>query len=81
MMRNDWEKSVEYCSRALEIIDQFQNETKSFSKQNTLEIKLLMRRQKGYNSMQDFEKCKADLDRVLLLEPQLSEASQSLKLV
>ena len=29
--------------RAIEIIDHFQNETKSFSKQNALEIKLLMR--------------------------------------
>lgn len=81
MMRNDWEKSAEYCSRAIDIIDQFQNETKSFSKQNALEIKLLMRRQKAYNSMQDYEKCKADLDRVLILEPSLSEANQSLKLV
>ena len=81
MMRQDHEKSVEYCTRALDIIDHFQNETKSFSKQNLLEIKLLMRRQKSLNCLSEFEKCKEDLDRVLLLEPAHSEANQCLKLV
>jgi len=44
-------------------------------------MKLLMRRQKAYFAMQDFEKCKSDLDRVVLLEPAHSEANQSLKVV
>lgn len=48
MLKLDHEKSIEYGSLALTIIDGFQNETKSFSRQNALEIKLLLRRSKAY---------------------------------
>jgi len=48
MLKLDHDKSIEYGSLALTIIDGFQNETKSFSRQNALEIKLLLRRSKAY---------------------------------
>ena len=70
MLRLDYEKSIEYSSKALVIVDGFQNETKSFSKQNQLEIKLLLRRSKSYNAINDYEKSKVDLDRILLMDPQ-----------
>ena len=38
-----------------------------------------MRRSKAYNSIQDYEKAKGDLDRILLLEPAHSEAAGTLK--
>ena len=69
MMRQDYDKCIEFSTRALAIIDDFLNETKSFSKENRLEVKILMRRGKSYESLGDNEKAKADLDRALLLEP------------
>lgn len=51
MMRSNFEKAIEFSSKALEVIDGFQNETKSFQKQNQLETKLLMRRSKAYNAL------------------------------
>ena len=45
------------------------NETKSFNKQNNLEIKLLLRRSNAYNALQEYEKSKADLDKIMILEP------------
>jgi len=39
-----------------------------------LEVKILMRRGKSYESLGDNEKAKVDLDRALLLEPQNGEA-------
>jgi tetratricopeptide (TPR) repeat protein len=74
MMKQEYEKCIEYSTRALEILDNFLNETKSFSKENRLEVKILMRRGKSYESLGDNEKAKADLDRALLLEPQNGEA-------
>ena len=81
MMRLDHEQAIEYETRAINIIDSFQAETKSFQKQNHLEIKLLMRRSKSYNALQDYEKAKADLDRILIIEPAHSEAANTLKVV
>ena len=46
-----------------------------------LEIKLLLRRSNAYSSLQDFEKSKADLDKILILEPQHPEAAQKLKVI
>ena len=69
MMRLDHEQAIEYESRAINIIDSFQSETKSFQKQNQLETKLLLRRSKSYNALQDYEKSKADLDRILIIDP------------
>lgn len=50
------------------------NDTKSFAKENRLEVKILMRRGKSYESLGDNEKAKADLEKALLLEPQNGEA-------
>lgn len=69
MMKQDYEKCIEYSTKALEIIDDFLNDTKSFSTENRLEVKVLMRRGKSYESLGDNEKAKADLDKALLLEP------------
>lgn len=74
MMKQDYEKCIDYSSQALEILDEFLNETKSFSKDNRVEVKILMRRGKSYESIGENEKAKADLDRALLLEPQNGEA-------
>jgi len=48
MLKSDHEKCIEYSTKALEAIDRFQNETKSFSKQNVLEIKIRLRRARTY---------------------------------
>ena len=69
MMKLNHEQAIEFETKALAIIDGFQNETRSFSRQNNLEIKLLLRRAKSHQSLDDYEKAKADLDRVLILEP------------
>ena len=46
-----------------------------------LEIKLLLRRSTAYSSLLDYENSKADLDRILILEPQHLEAAQKLKMI
>ena len=81
MMKLNHEQAIEYETKALAIIDGFQNETRSFSRQNNLEIKLLLRRAKSHQSLDDYEKAKADLDRVLILEPNQAEASGMLKVI
>jgi len=58
----------------LEILDDFLSDTKTFSKENRLEVKILMRRGKSYESLGENEKAKADLDKTLLMEPQNGEA-------
>ena len=62
-------------------MNQFQNETKSFTKNNVLEIKLLLRRAKSYEMKSEWELSKADLDKVIMLEPKNSEAIGALKIV
>jgi tetratricopeptide (TPR) repeat protein len=69
MMRQDYDKCIEFSTKALNILDEFMNETRSFSKENRLEVKILMRRGKSYESIGDNEKAKEDLDKALLLEP------------
>ena len=69
MMRQDYDKCIEFSTKALNILDDFMNETRSFSKENRLEVKILMRRGKSYESIGDNEKAKEDLDKALLLEP------------
>lgn len=81
LMRHDHENSIKYETLALEKINSFMNETKSFSQQNQLEMKLLLRRAKSHQCMLDYEKSKADLDRLLILEPAHSEANQLLKVI
>ena len=80
-MRHDHERAIEATSKALAVIDGFQNETKSFSRQNALECKLLLRRAKSYHAKENYELAKADLDKITLLEPNHPEAAQTLKLV
>ena len=58
MKKGDHEKCIDYSTRALDIIDGFMNETKTFSSSNTLEVKILLRRSKSYDLMGDFEKSK-----------------------
>lgn len=57
MMRHDHEKAIESTTKALDVIDVFQSETKSFSRgqQNALECKLLLRRSKSYMVEENFE--------------------------
>lgn len=55
-------------------MDDFLSDTKTFSKENRLEVKILMRRGKSYESLGENEKAKADLDKTLLMEPQNGEA-------
>jgi tetratricopeptide (TPR) repeat protein len=74
MMRQDYAKCIEYSTKAIDILDEFLSDTKSFQKDNRLEVKILMRRGKSFESLGDNEKAKADLDRALLLEPQNGEA-------
>jgi dyslexia susceptibility 1 candidate gene 1 protein len=81
LKRADNQKCIDYSTRALKIIDSFMNETRSFAKQNTLEVKLLLRRSKCYELEGDFEASKADLEKVLLLEPRNTEAAAILKTV
>lgn len=69
MMKQDYEKCIEYSTKALEIIEDFLSDTKTFSKENRLEVKILMRRGKSYESLGDNEKAKADLDKALIMEP------------
>lgn len=69
MKRQDFTRCIEYSTRALEIIDYFMNETRSFNKDNRLEVKVLLRRGKSYENQGDFEKAKEDLDRAIGLEP------------
>ncbi len=74
MMKQDYQKCIEFSTRALEIIEEFHSDTKLFSKENRLEVKILMRRGKSYESLGENEKAKADLDKALLMEPQNGEA-------
>lgn len=45
------------------------NDTKSFAKDNRLEVKVLMRRGKSYESVGENEKAKEDLDKALMMDP------------
>jgi hypothetical protein len=74
MMKQDYLKCIEYSTRALTLLDEFMNETKSFQTDNRFEVKILMRRGKSYESIGENEKAKADLDKALILEPQNGEA-------
>jgi len=74
LMRQDYTKCIEFSTKAIDILDDFLSDTKSFQKDNRLEVKILMRRGKSFESLGDNEKAKADLDRALLLEPQNGEA-------
>lgn len=74
MMKQDYEKCIEYSTKALDIMDEFLAETKSFQKENRVEVKILMRRGKSYEMLGDNEKAQADLDKALMLDPNNGEA-------
>ena len=44
----EYEQSIDISTRALNVVNTFQNETKSFANNNVLEVKLLLRRAKSY---------------------------------
>jgi len=69
MMKQEYQKCIEYSSKALSIIEEFMNDTKSFAKDNRLEVKVLMRRGKSYESVGENEKAKEDLDKALMMDP------------
>jgi tetratricopeptide (TPR) repeat protein len=48
MKKGDYNKCIEYSSKALALIDGFMNDTKSFQRDNRLEVKVLLRRGKAY---------------------------------
>ena len=50
------------------------NDTKSFARENRLEVKILLRRGKSYEATGELEKSKEDLDRALIYDPQNGEA-------
>lgn len=77
----EYTKCIERTTDALEIIERFQDDTKSFSTQNELEIKLLLRRSKSYEMTNQWELAKKDLDKVLMMEPNKAEAKANLKVV
>jgi hypothetical protein len=77
----EYTKCIDYSSRALTLVEAFQTETKSFSKINVLEVKLLLRRAKSYEMNDSWEEAKRDLEKTLMLEPQNTEARALLKTV
>jgi len=66
--KQDYDKCIDYITKALEIIDAFQNDTQSFNKDTRLEVKLLLRRGKSYELTERYEQAKADLDKCILLD-------------
>ena len=81
LKKREYEKCIDMSTKALAILENFQSETKSFQQNNALEVKILLRRAKCFESLNEMEKAKADLDKLLLLEPQNSEARSMLKVV
>jgi tetratricopeptide (TPR) repeat protein len=74
MKRNDHEKCIEATTVALNQIDAFLNDTKVFSTDNRMEVKLLLRRSNSYEKVGKVELAKKDLDSCVKLEPQNREA-------
>ena len=77
----DYEKCIENTNQALAIINNFISDTKSFSHDNTLEVKLLLRRGKSYEMTHQYEKAKNDLDEWVRLDRGNKEAESMLKKV
>lgn len=77
----EYEKSLEFATKAINVINNFDPETKLFARQNILEVKLLLRRAKALEMQKDWEAAKKDLDKILQLEPKNSEATSLLKTI
>ena len=69
LKKREYEQCIDMSTKALTIIENFQSETKSFQTNNALEVKILLRRAKCFESLNEMEKAKIDLDKLLLLEP------------
>jgi tetratricopeptide (TPR) repeat protein len=69
LKKREYEQCIDMSTKALTIIENFQSETKSFQTNNALEVKILLRRAKCFESLNEMEKAKFDLDKLLLLEP------------
>ena len=81
LKKQEHTKSIDCATRALKLIDNFQSDTKPFCQQNVLEVKLLLRRAKSLLAEEDYEASKADLDKILILEPRNGEAEGLVKQV
>ena len=77
----DYEKCIQNTDQALALINNFISDTKSFSNDNTLEVKLLLRRGKSYEMTQQYEKAKNDLDECVRLDRRNKQAETMLKKV
>ena len=81
LKRLQYQECIDQSTKALHLIENFHNETRAFSKQNFLEVKLLLRRAKSYEMTEQWELAKADLDKTLVLEPKNGEARANLKVI
>ena len=45
LMRQEHDKCIDFSTRALDIVNSFLDDTKSFQKDHRLEVKILMRRE------------------------------------
>lgn len=66
---NNDDQCLEFTNKALEWIEGFMNDTRSFASDNKFEVKLLLRRASCLDKSGDVEKAKADLDQCAWLEP------------
>jgi tetratricopeptide (TPR) repeat protein len=48
LKKSNFEKCIEFSTRALHILETYQNDTKSFARDNQFEVKLLLRRGTSY---------------------------------
>jgi tetratricopeptide (TPR) repeat protein len=76
LKKNNYEKCIEFSNKALEIVQTFMDDTRSFSKDNILECKLLQRRGKSFEMLNQLENAKKDLDMSVMLDSQNPEAKQ-----
>ena len=81
MKRSDYHKCIEFTDIALSQLNNFINETKSFKNDNKFEVKLLLRRGKSYQMIEEYEKAKKDLDECIKLDRRNKEAQSILKKV
>jgi tetratricopeptide (TPR) repeat protein len=81
LKRTDYNKCIEYTDRALAEVNNFISDTKSFNSENHLEVKLLLRRGKSYQMLEQYEKAKEDLDECVKLDRRNKEAANMLKKV
>ena len=81
MKRSDYHKCIEFTNSALSILNNFINETKSFKHDNQLEVKLLLRRGKSFQMIEEYENAKKDLDDCIRLDRRNKEAINILKKV